>query len=88
MAYAASGLAFLAGANNGGPRLWSYGTTDAKATIDTSGYFNNASAVLNVGDIIFALAASTQYGAFVVLSNSAGVVDVGDMVVLQSANTD
>lgn len=88
MAYAASGLAFLVGANNAGPRLWSYYTTDAKATVDTSGYFNSASSQLNVGDIIFATCASAQYGAFVVLSNSGGVVDVGDMVVLQSANTD
>jgi hypothetical protein len=87
MAFAASGLAYLVGANNAGPRIWSYKTADAKATVDTSGYFNNASTDLNVGDFIFANA-SDGYGVFVVVSNSNGVVDVGDMVSFQSADTD
>jgi hypothetical protein len=87
MAFAASGLAFLAGANNAGPRLWSYKSADAKATVDTSGYFNDMSAQLNVGDFIFAYV-SDGYGVFVVVSNSSGVVDVGDLVAFQSADTD
>lgn len=87
MAFAASGLAFLAGANNSGPRLWSYYTTDAKATVDTSGYFNDMSAQLNVGDIIFAIV-SNGYGAFLVSANSGGVVDVSDLVDFNAADTD
>lgn len=87
MAFSAAGLAFLAGANNGGPRLWSYKTTDAKATVDTSGYFNDASAQLNVGDVIFAVV-SNGYGAFLVNSNSSGTVDVADLVDFNATDTD
>jgi hypothetical protein len=87
MAYAASGLAYLAGAANGGPRLWSYFSADAKATVDTSGYFNSASSQLNVGDIIFAKV-SDGTGAFVVSANSGGVVDIDDLVVLGGTDTD
>lgn len=87
MAFAASGLAYIAGANNGGPRIWSYTTSDAKATVDTSGYFNTMSADLIVGDMILAKV-SDGYGVFVVVSNSGGVVDTGDMVSFQSADTD
>lgn len=87
MAFAASGLAFLAGANNGGPRLWSYATSDAKADVDTAGYFSSMSAQLNVGDIIIAKT-SDGTGFLLVNANSSGTVDVADMVVAGSTDTD
>lgn len=63
-----------------GPSLWSYTTTDATATIDTSGYFNDAATRLSVGDIIFSVTTSssvpTALNIHMVQSNTGTVVDV------------
>jgi hypothetical protein len=91
MAVVATDLAFIAGGGVGAPRLWSYVTADAKTVVDTSGYFNTLANVLNVGDFIFARcskAGTETYGVLVVLTNTGSVVDVGDLVSFQSANTD
>ena len=50
MAYAASGLSRLAGDSNG--NMWRYTTTDAIATVNTAGYFNDAAGMLAVRDLI------------------------------------
>jgi hypothetical protein len=89
MAYASANLSLVGYAN--GFSMWHYTSTDAAATIDSSGYFNSASGQLAVGDFIFAHAdtgGTPAYGVFVVLSNSSGVVDTGDMVAFKSADTD
>lgn len=91
MALVATDLSFIAGGGVGAPRFWSYVTTDAKTVVDTSGYFNTFASQMNVGDFIFSRCSkggSETYGVFVVLTNSAGVVDVGDLVSFQTANTD
>jgi hypothetical protein len=57
--------------------------------VNTSGYFNDLSDSLAVGDLIYCLTStgSTAVATLVyVLSNSAGVVDVNDGTTL--ANTD
>lgn len=78
MAYALSGLQQV-GPGGAGPRLWVYSTTDAIADVNTSGYFNNASDLLAVRDVILVCDTSTPTTNFVnVLSNAAGVVDVSD----------
>lgn len=87
MSFVRTDLAFLAGANNGGPRLWSYKSADGKSAVDTAGYFNIASAQLNVGDFIFANV-SDGYGVFVVNANSGGVVDVADLTAFGGTDTD
>ena len=77
MAYNASNLSALTYAN--GFTLWHYKTPDAAAVVDSSGYFNDAAAMLRVGDFIFAnanISATMQSGVFIVNSNSGGVVDV------------
>jgi hypothetical protein len=61
------------------PQMWTYSSTDAKAAVAASGYFNSASSLLKVGDLIFAYKTDSTVSAtmHVVLSNSAaGVVDV------------
>lgn len=72
-----------------GVTLYTYKTTDAKTTIDTSGYFNNASYILQVGDIIdtVVFTTGTPVGCyrFYVLSNAAGVVDVSDATAATSS---
>lgn len=50
MAYDKHNLSVLAYAN--GFTLWHYTTTDAATTVDNVGYFNNASEMLRVGDML------------------------------------
>jgi hypothetical protein len=77
MAYAASGLTRLAGASNG--NLWWYSTTDAIATVNTAGYFNDAANMLAVRDVIIVSDTNVPTTSFVnVLSNTGSVVDVSD----------
>jgi outer membrane protein assembly factor BamB len=89
MAYDASNLSALTYAN--GFTLWHYKTPDTAAVVDSTGYFNNAAAMLRVGDFIFANAnieATMQSGVFIVASNSGGVVDVTDMTPFGAVDTD
>jgi hypothetical protein len=72
--------------------IWAYTTTDSAATVDTAAYFDDASDIISIGDLIV-LNASTggtrETGLLTVASNSAGVVDVSDFVTLlgsQAAN--
>lgn len=70
---------------NGGPAVWSYITEDTHATVDSAGYFNSASALLAVGDLIDVVVAASgavsTYGRHIVLSNASGVVDVSNVTV-------
>jgi len=77
MAYAASGLARIGGDSNGS--LWMYTTTDAIATVNTSGYFNSAANMLAIRDLIIVCDTNVPTTNFVnVLSNTGSVVDVSD----------
>ena len=77
----------------GAPSIYSYATADTLATLNTSGYFNDLSDTLNVGDFIFALTGAGSGGTLapaicVVLSNAAGVVDVSDGTAITVSDTD
>ena len=90
MALVATDLCYIAGGGTG-PRLWSYRTADAKAMVDTAAYFNTFVKQLLKGDIIFAhtsYGGTSAFGVFVVLDNDGTDVDVGDLVLLNSADTD
>ncbi len=87
MAFDAAGLTRIGGASNA--NLWFYTTTDAIATINTSGYFNNASNMLAVRDVIIVADTSTPTTNLVsVLSNASGVVDVSDGTAIAETDTD
>lgn len=91
MAYSASGLNPIGGQGKAGnaPQVWSYTSADAIATVNTSGYFNNASDILTVRDIIFVVDSSTPTTHIVsVLSNASGVVDVSDGLQVTETDTD
>ena len=93
MAYAQSGLQPIGGQSKAGnaPQMWSYTApgTDAIADINTEGYFNNASDVLKVGDLIHVWDSSVPTSTLVtVLSNASGVVDVSDGTALSVADAD
>ena len=78
MAFTASTLSQLAHGNNW--KLWGYTSgSDNIAAINSSGYFNDASDMLGVRDLIIVADTATPTTNFcTVLSNSGGVVDVSD----------
>ena len=95
MAFSSTGFQPIGGQSKAGnaPQVWSYTTTDAAATVDTSGYFNSVASLLKVGDIIFRVTTSSgavsTAGQHVVMSvSAAGVVDVADTTALTVTNTD
>ena len=93
MAYSADGLQLIGGGGKAGaaPQMFSYTSTDAKTAIDAAGYFNDASTLLNVGDIIYSWASTggTATASWhVVVSNASGVVDVGDGVTIAVTDSD
>lgn len=87
MAYAAAGLHRIGGGS--GVNLWIYQTTDAIATVNTAAYFNNASVMLNIRDLIIVQDTNVPTTNFVtVLSNASGVVDVSDGTVVVETDSD
>ena len=91
MAYSETGLQPIGGQSKAGsaPQMWSYTSADAIATVNTSGYFNNASDLMKVGDLIYVRDSSTPTATLViVLSNASGVVDVSDGTAISVADAD
>ena len=91
MAYSVTGLQPIGGQSKAGsaPQMWSYTTTDAIATVNTAGYFNNASDVLKVGDLMYVYDSNTPTASLViVLSNASGVVDVSDGTTIAVTDSD
>tara|TARA_R100000426_G_scaffold484_2_gene925 strand:+ start:3756 stop:4031 length:276 start_codon:yes stop_codon:yes gene_type:complete len=91
MAYAQSGLQPIGGQSKAGnaPQMWSYKSADAIADVNTEGYFNDASDVLKVGDLIYVFDSNTPTANLVVvLSNTSGVVDVSNGESITVADSD
>jgi hypothetical protein len=87
MAYDPNNLSALAYAN--GFTLWHYKTSDPAVVVDTIGYFNNATAMLRVGDFIMANTAGiTQNGMFIVTTNDGTNVDTTNLIDFSSLDTD
>ena len=87
MAYSSSGLHRIGGAS--GVNLWIYQTTDAIATVNTAGYFNDMSDDLSVGDVIFVHDSNTPTLSIVmVASNASSVVDVTDGTTVAMTDSD
>tara|TARA_S200002703_G_C3692652_1_gene212687 strand:+ start:251 stop:514 length:264 start_codon:yes stop_codon:yes gene_type:complete len=87
MAYNAANLTRIGGASNGD--LWFYTSADAIATVNTAGYFNDASNMLAVRDVIIVVDTATPTTSFVnVLSNASGAVDVSDGTAIAETDTD
>ena len=83
MAYSSTNLQPIGGQAKAGnaPQMWSYTApgTDTLADINTEGYFNDASGVLKVGDLVYVWDSSVPTASLlVVLSNASGVVDLSD----------
>jgi hypothetical protein len=90
MALNLSKLTLLASGNGFG--LWHYTTTDTEATVNSSGYFDSASHMLTLGDVVFLTANSAgtvpTYGITVINSNTSGVVDVANHTDLNAVDSD
>ena len=89
MAFQSKDLSVLAYAN--GFTLWHYTTIDTAISVDTTNYFDSATNMLRVGDMIMANVdtdGTPGSGIYLVNSNSAGVVDVADMTAVGSVDTD
>ena len=92
MAYSSTGLSAAGGQSKAGnaPQLWTYKSADAIADVNTSGYFNSATTLLKVGDIIFVYDSATPTSSivFVTINSSAGVVDVTNGLTVTATNSD
>ena len=91
MAYSSTGLNSAGGQSKAGnaPQIWTYTSADAIATVNTAAYFNDASSLLKVGDIIFVYDSATPSMNIVyVLPNASGVVDVSDGLAVTATDTD
>lgn len=63
------------GGSGAGARLFSYSTADNKAAVKGTGYFNNASTELKVGDKIYIACSDANFDAHV-SAISGGVVTI------------
>jgi len=90
MAYSSAGFNVIGAAKKGNaPSMYTYTSADAIATVNTSGYFNDLSDTLAVGDIIFVHDSATPTMSIVmVASNASGVVDVTDGTAIAMTDTD
>lgn len=91
MAYSVDGLQPIGGQSKAGnaPQMWSYTSADAIATVNTSGYFNDAADLLKVGDLMYVRDSNTPTASLViVLSNTGTVVDVSDGTTISVADAD
>ncbi|MBL6931196.1 MAG: hypothetical protein ISR46_06815 [Rhodospirillales bacterium] len=89
MAFKSKDLSVLAYAN--GFTLWHYTSVDLAADIDTAGYFNDASDMVRVGDMVMANAdtdGTPASGIYLVNANASGVVDLADMTGVGTVDTD
>ncbi len=91
MAYSSTGLNSAGGQSKAGnaPQIWTYTSADSIATVNTSGYFNSASSLLKVGDIIYVYDSATPTMSITfVVSNASGVVDITDGLTVTATDTD
>ena len=90
MAFSKDGLNVIGAAKKGNaPSMYTYTSADAIAAVNTSGYFNDLSDTLAVGDIIFVHDSATPTMSIaMVLSNASGVVDISDGTTVAMTDTD
>ncbi len=87
MAFNSANLTALCYGN--GFTLWHYTSTDAIATVNTSGYFNDAANMMAVRDVVIVCDSDTPTTSFVsVLSNDGSTVDVSDGTAIAETDTD
>jgi len=69
--------------------MWSYTSADAIAAVNSAGYFNAASQLLAVGDVVFVYDNNTPTMSIaMVASNASGVVDITDGTAVTMTDSD
>ncbi|KPF84568.1 hypothetical protein IP70_14705 [alpha proteobacterium AAP38] len=89
MAFQPRDLSVLAYAN--GFTLWHYATPDAHTAVRVAGYFNPASHMMRLGDMVLAntgVGTTPVAGILLVNANSGGVIDTADLTQVGAADTD
>lgn len=77
MAFALRNLQNLAGSGDA-PKLWTYSTTDNKATMEGANYFDAAAELLSVNDVIYVACSDANIFKHVSAISGAGAVTVAD----------
>lgn len=93
MAYSRDGWNPIGGQSKKGtaPQIFTFITTDTVATLNTSGYFNDVSSEVAVGDIIISVTSTGGTMAssiHTVVSNASSVVDVSDGTTIAQTDSD
>lgn len=91
MAFDRNKISKMTTCTNNGYSHWSYVSNDSIADINTEGYFNNASDILNVNDtmiVISSVNTTPVHSTVIVKSIEEGVVDVSDGVSLTATDSD
>jgi len=80
MAYSSTGLSVISASKRGNaPSIYAYSENNTKANMTASGYFNNLSDTLQVGDLVILYDTGTPTMTLsVVMSNSSGTVDLSN----------
>lgn len=89
MAFQSKDLSVLAYAN--GFTLWHYTTADLATDVDTAGYFNSATDMVRVGDMVMANVDTDGVpasGIYLINANAGGSVDAANLTAVGSADTD
>lgn len=92
MAYSTSTPPMLiSGFNGEGPKIWSYKSADATATVNTAGYISNGDALgMKVGDLVIAHDTATPTITILAVQSvtAGGAVDLFDAGATISTDTD
>ena len=84
MAFTKASFSGNLGAGSASNKLFVYSTNDTKAAVIASGYFNNLTSVLNVGDMImvaFDLDGTMGSAVIHIAGNTSGTVTTGYAVI-------
>tara|TARA_B110000908_G_scaffold74702_1_gene90026 strand:+ start:2353 stop:2616 length:264 start_codon:yes stop_codon:yes gene_type:complete len=87
MAFNAANLTRLSGAS--GVSLWHYTSADSIATVNTAGYFNAASNMMNIRDVVLIVDSNTPTTNLAsVLTNASGTVDISNGTAIVETDSD
>lgn len=90
MAFIRTDMHIVGGQTGNANKLLMYTTPDAIATVIASGYFNDASEILDVNDVIFVVSSTGGTPAVTITyvnSNASGVVDVVNGLLVPASDT-
>lgn len=92
MAYSTSNPPRLLSAGlGGGISVWTYSSTDAIATVNTSGYFSNGALLgMKVGDVVYVTDTATPTTSIAVVADvtAGGQADIADGTAVTRTDTD